>query len=363
MRDNTVVATLPIKPQETTNIGMLLAPTIMDFIGNVYEAKRVISINTLNTYHEKDSQINTYLSSIDKNKINYDSILIDKDRADELIEIIDKLYKSGFLQVKRKNVIRCDCGKVDILEEAIDVNNAKLYRKKDEKMYCNSCNSMCKHSIEKVLVFKLDDKQDDTIMISPNFLQKDIRGISNSFRGREILVSKKRDTGYNLDTINGLFNIDIDFMWSNYFNLFEEENQILLASNHQLLIMYLMNYLARTTSNKKITFVANPYIRGDLSKRLAQYEEKESASYKKLFILYNLRWGQKDCTWSDTIIDYINGISQTKLDNLYKAMIMNAMDIIDSNSIDKQINDILVRTTNMQNNIKVMKKMYKEGKL
>ncbi len=363
MSDNIVIATLPIKPQVTTNIGMLLAPTIMDFIGNVYDSKKVISINTLNTYQEKDSQANIYLNSIDKNKIDYDSILIDKDRVDELIEIIDKLYKNGFLQVKLKNVIRCDCGKVDMLEEAIDITNAKLYRKQDGKVYCNSCNSMCKHSVEKVLVFKLDNKQDDTIMISPNFLQKDISGISNSFKGREILVSKKRDTGYNLDTINGLFNIDIDFMWSNYFNLFEEENQILLASNHQLLTMYLMNFLAKTTSSKKIEFVANPYIRGNMSKILTQYEAKESFSYKKLFILYNLRWGQKDCTWSDTIIDYINKISQTKLDNLYKSMIMSAKDIIDNNSVDKQINDILIRTTNMQNNIKVMKKMYKEGRL
>lgn len=48
MNDNNImISTLPIKPQKNTNIGMMIAPTIMDFMGTVLNIEKNIGFNVL----------------------------------------------------------------------------------------------------------------------------------------------------------------------------------------------------------------------------------------------------------------------------------------------------------------------------
>ena len=95
-----------------------------------------------------------------------------------------------------------------------------------------------------------------------------------------------------------------------------------------------------------------------------QYEKKLLKEYKALLILYNLRWHNKNCNWSDSVASYLNGISETKIKNLYKSMILNASELINPDAKIEEILYILLNyNTNMQNNIKIMKKMYKGGLL
>lgn len=168
--ENKIVATLPIKPQKKTNIGMFLAPTIMDYIGTGLNIRRIMSINTLNTYDDKDSQINTYLDSIKRNNISYDSLFIDGAYADRLLEIVEKLYFDGIIKVKYENIMRCVCGKVDLLYNSIN-SNAKLYEEKNGKFYCKNCGSECKLYNEKSLVFTLNKDIDDSVSLTPAFLK------------------------------------------------------------------------------------------------------------------------------------------------------------------------------------------------
>lgn len=352
-----VVATLPIKPQKETNIGMLIAPTIMDYLGTCLNVERIMNINLLNTYQDKSDDIHGYVDTLNKSMISYDSLYIDTNYVDKLLIIIDILYQKGIIQRSYQKVIRCDCGCIDMLDQSVN-NNAKLYENRNGNLYCKRCNSECKTYYEEVLIFKLKEKSNNNIAIFPSFLKKEIKSFETQFNDTVILISKKRDTGFK--HLN--FNIDIDFMWLIYFNLFPQENQILIASNHQLFIMYLMNYISKITSDKKLLFVASPYMKGNLAIEFEKYNSKSLESFKKLYMLYNLKWNQKDCNWSDTIFKYLNGISETKLNNLYKAMLYSARSILEEyQALEKVVNYDLTRCTNMQDNIKLMKKMYKDG--
>lgn len=188
--------------------------------------------------------------------------------------------------------------------------------------------------------------------------------MSKKFLNTDILVSKKRETGYKIDTGNCVYNIDIDFLWSNYFKLYEKTNQIYIASNHQLFNMFIMNYLSRTTSNKNLIFIASPYMKVNLDEAKKQYEVRKLKEYKALLLLYNLRWKGKECIWSDSVMKYLTSISDTRLSNLYKSMILSSKDKINNDcELDDIIDSILVNETRMQGNIKLMKKMFREGRL
>ena len=97
-----LISTLPVKPQKETNIGMLLSPSIMDFVGDVLEAKKNIGFNIIHSYEQKDTELDGYLDTISKSKIEYDSIFVDKDHGTQLLEIVDKMYHDGFLKINKK---------------------------------------------------------------------------------------------------------------------------------------------------------------------------------------------------------------------------------------------------------------------
>lgn len=242
-------------------------------------------------------------------------------------------------------------------------SGAKLYKVINGKRLCNYCKSECIISEEKCLTIEMSQNIDE-ISIVPIYLKKEIAELSNKFLNSDILVSKKRETGYKISIDNYVYNIDIDFLWSNYFKLYKKTNQIYIASNHQLFNMFLMNYLARATSDKKLIFIASPYMKVNLNEAKKQYEVRKLKEYKALLLLYNLRWKGKECVWSDSIMNYLTSISDARLSNLYKSMILSSKSRINNDyELEDIINSILVNETRMQENIKIMKKLFKDGKL
>ena len=176
------------------------------------------------------------------------------------------------------------------------------------------------------------------------------------------MVSKKRNTGYSIYVNGKEFYLDVDFIWANYFHMFEQQNQILLASNHQIYQMYLVNYLSRITSDKKICFVANPYVTAPANcDVLSEYEKSSKALYKKLFILYSLRWRQKDCQWSESVIKYLSSISDTRKNNLYRAILeQGASYFAADGSLDEKLENFLIYSSNMQKTISASKQFVKK---
>lgn len=362
-KDDIVVATLPIEPQEKTNLGMYIAPTLMNVIGEKLNCHKVFSINTLNTYIDKNDAKDIYLSDIQRNGIKYDTLLIDSLYTDKLLEIISNILETRIIKPSIKEVTRCACGKVDILSESIKNEHlGKLYKKVENNLICKSCGSICKSYKESVLILKLKNDVDDTIKIVPSFLKNDTNNLTKVFKGSEFLISKQRNTGYTLTYNKNTYNIDIDFIWANYFKLFSEDNQVLIASNHQLYQMYIMNYLSRISSNKNISFVATPYIKGTNGySPQDKYEKSTNDIYKKLLILYSLKWKKKDCNWDKSIVDYISNISDTRKLNLYKTILNYENNKSNNiNELDVYLEEFLKKGINMQKNIVDSKKLVRK---
>lgn len=114
-KDEMIISTLPIKPQKSTNIGMMIAPTIMDYVGDVLGIEKNIGFNILHTYDDKTESLSNYLEYVKYSGINYDNIFIDKDHADKLLEIVADMVKNKYIIESEKEIIRCECGKVDMI--------------------------------------------------------------------------------------------------------------------------------------------------------------------------------------------------------------------------------------------------------
>ena len=353
MKNDFIVSTLPIKPQISTNIGMMIAPTIMQYIGNVFDIEKCMSVNLLHTYSNKKNELQNYINYILQAGITYNMLFRDDMHNNQLIGFIIELLKNDILDVEKRHVIYCECGKIDMLKEAVN-ENGKLYHKVHDKIICNCCNNICKECEEDVLVMKI--KEHENPLIAPTFLEKELLNIKNQFIGKKLLISKHRNTGFNISVDNRKFNIDIDFIWSNYFKILEPNNQIFIASNHQIYNMFLINYLSKVSTNKKLYFIATPYINGNLAEMKKQYELKNLKEYKMLLLLYNLKWKNKNSNWSDSNFNYLSNISDTKIKNLYEAFLCNDYSFDIFSNIDKALNE----SSNMQKNIQKMKKLYKE---
>lgn len=359
---NKIVMTMPIKPQKKTNIGMYIAPTLMNVLSDILLCDSVMAVNLLSSYEDKESELSIFLKDLHRQGIKYSQLFIDIEHVNEILAIIEKLIYDGYIKKTLKEVYRCDCGKVDILKQGMNAHINKLYYDKNNSYYCSSCNTECKSYIEEVLVLELSTTVDDTLLIVPTFLKKDATHLSKTFKGSELLVSKQRDTGYQITLDNKTFNIDVDFIWTNYFRLFNREKTIMLASNHQTYQMYLLNYLNNIIGGKEICFVANPYM--DQSSELdplIEYEKTMGEIYKKLFILYNLKWKRKNCEWSKSVINYLDKTSTTRRNNLYKVILESAKKFDESKmSTDEYLEAILNQGINMQRNIPESKKLVKK---
>ncbi len=356
-----IVMTMPIKPQKETNIGMYIAPTLSNVLSDILSCDNTMAINLLNTYKDKTVELSIFLNDLSRQGIKYNNLFVDSEHTEEILSLIEKLVYDGFVQKSYEEIFRCDCGKVDILKQGINPSVSKLYYEKNDEYYCKDCGTECKSFKEEVLTLELPKDIDDSLLIVPTFLKNDANHLSKTFKGSKLLVSKQRETGHQITINNKSFNIDVDFIWTNYFRLFDNEQIIMLASNHQTYQMYLLNYLNRIISGNEICFVANPYMNQSKTiNPLAEYEKTTDGIYKKLFILYNLKWRNKNCDWSSSVIDYLSNTSTTRRNNLYK-VIQDCGKRFDESKMptDLYLENILHKGINMQTNITESKKLVK----
>ena len=353
--------TMPIKPQKKTNLGMYIGPTLMNVLSDILSCDSTMAINLLNTYKNKEPELEIFLSDLDRQGIRYDNLFIDKNYIDEILCLLEKMVYDGLIHKSCEEIFRCSCGKVDILKDTINSSIGKLYYERDNAYYCKECNGKCEVFKENVLMFDLPQNIDDSILIIPTFLKNDINHLRKTFKGSKLLVSKQRNTGYQLLVDSELFNVDIDFLWTNYFRLFDQEQIIMIASNHQLYQMYLLNYLNKIVTGNQICFVASPYMNeSNIINPLEEYEKTNDNIYKKLFILYNLKWRNKNCNCSSSTIDFLSNISTTIRNNLYR-VIVNYGEKNSENGVplDLYIESIFQKGINMQSNISESKKLIK----
>ena len=320
-----LVTTLPIKPREKTILGMYIAPLLTEVISTNFKCSNILYFNLLNSYDNIDNLLSIYLNDINSKKINYTDIIVDKYCIDKFMKNIKSLVSLNLIQKKEKVRYLCDCKKVDIAEEGIRKQKIEnnLYYFKDEKMYCKKCNSECKKCKENGLYLTLDKNLTNNIKIYPKFLRKEVIGYYNSLEGSDFLISKKRNTNYKIKVDGEEFYIDVDFLWMNFLNYYNDKKQVIISSNHQLFNIFILNCLNELYYKKDLTFIATPYLQPK-DFNFEKYIEGRNDVLFKLCLLYSIKWKTKNSKFQPLMLERLSKLNDDQINFLYKNILENS---------------------------------------
>lgn len=350
-----MITTMPIKPYDKINIGLMISPTLCDVLGSILNCKKVLSFNLLHSFDDRQKNLKNYIDNIENFEIKYDEIMKDIEIVDQCLNKIEELYSKGVINIKKDKVLRCDCGRIEISKNSLNSNrNGDLYHWENDKIICNCCAKECKEYLQKGLYLSIKDKLCKNISIIPSFCANETKNLTNKFLYQDILISKNRQNKYYLNIDNQKYNIDIDMIWMMFNQLEESENQILIASNHQLYEMFISNYVNNVLNNKRVHYIATPYLTNNENINFSEkIFSKNSSSYKKLSIIYNLKWKYKTSNWNNGILEILNKLSDDKLNELYDEIIHLPYDT--KLSVDCIISNLL-KNINLTKNIKVLRR-------
>lgn len=349
-----MVSTMPIKPYKNINMGLMIAPTICDVVGNNFKCKKAMAFNILHSYGNNEENLPGYLEKLHSFDINNYIITKDIDYTDKYLEKILELYDKGIIVAKDSTILRCNCGKTEMPKDSIKYKiDGNLYKWDNEKVICKSCNCECKEYNEKSLYLHIDPKIIDEISIYPLFLKKDIDDLSKKFADKDILISKNRQDKYYIEIDNKKYYIDIDMLWTFFNQIEDSDNQILIASNHQLYAMFISNYINTILKTKSIHYIATPYLSNGENLDLNEIiNSNENPLLKKLIIIYSLKWKYKTVNWNNGIIQILKRLSNSELEELYYTISNIDFPLSSLSSGTKKI----FESINLNNNIKRLRR-------
>ena len=249
-------------------------------------------------------------------------------------------------------IFRCTCGKVDQIatKDGIIDYNTQNYKIKNGIPICTSCQTICKEYNEDVLVLPKMANKIKPVNIVPKFLEQDYSSLVKYFSNTDLQISKKRQTGINIKLDDKEFNIDVDFIWTIFPKFLPNKEKIIVASRN-LYKMFRIDYLNTILNGQKITFISNPYI--VKNKEINEnhiFNDLPDPLYKKLFILYNFHWKQKNSTWDESIAAYFKRLRGTGRKQFYE-MLLKYNQPKQGFTVAENLNEIFITQINLQKNI------------
>lgn len=356
MNKEFIAMSLPAKPQSKTNIGLLFAPITMEIIGKKTNFKKMVTLNTLHSYISTEDYVDVYLNDLKNIDVKFDYCYEDKKHTDELLLILKKMVKNNIIEEKEENIYSCKCGRVEFIENGLCYGDGKLYSKKGNNLYCNFCNSKIICKKRKALVLKYD-KVGENVNVIPSFLSKEMNYFIELFHNQDILISKKRDTGNYILVDGKKYSIDIEFIWAQLHGIYDSD-KIMIASNHQVYVMFMINMLNRYFNNNNILFVLTPYM--DNNTKFDNFEEKYNKLYdisKKLFLIYSLNWKKKSCSWNLGTYKKIKKLTKEEANRLYDYL-CSEIKYSNFSELLKKLDIFFEKELNIDKNIKYIKKEF-----
>ena len=200
-----------------------------------------------------------------------------------------------------------------------------------------------------------------TLYIKKIFEKKDVMTFDKDENINFHLISKTRDTGYQVMCGGEKYNVDIDALWMNFPQIYDQERQIYVASNHQLYPIYVMNLINNALNEKEVFYILNPYLgkSDDLRPDVEKLYER-SPIYAKLAIISSLRWKKKDCTWDNSVLRGLSKYDEDILNQLYDEM---TLDGFDEDNFEKDLGQFLNYDTTIQHNMNTIKRLVKARNL
>lgn len=338
-----LITTFPMKPLSHIKVGTFTAPLYVSFLAEKLKSKSALSLNLLNSYKEFNDNTLDYVEILNNVGINFNEVFIDYYNKDKILDSINTLVKKKLIVEREEEFLSCFCNKIDIKYSTINnYTNYDLIECKNGNYYCKSCGNKCSIVKEKRLFLIIKEEYLKKIQVIPKIYDDNLEKIREDLRNKEFLISKNRETGVKYKT----YNIDIDFMWNNYINLFSEKNIVIVTSNKHLMKVFITNYLANIF-NKNIIYILHPYIEKKESivweDTLYQYDDY----YKKLFLLYSPKWNSKDCYYDTGLFKSLAKLRSGGRSNLYKYLCQNEK----YNDLYSFLNEFITKTINFQKNL------------
>lgn len=307
------IISMPIDVRSSYNKdGMYVIPVIIDYFSKLYGINGNLILNFMDSFNKDRIQFkDRYIDNLKKIGINL-NLSYDYDYISEVNNIIIELILKGYIYTKIIEIIKCDCGRVDHPKEA-KLSGAKVLGiKEPESYFCKICFSDCFVLSEERLVLKLNPINYLDFNVFPTNRRSSIINILEGLIGKEMVISKNRDTGFEFFFENKTYSIDVDYY--NYFLLasITSDQKIVVSSNHtefQQVVTYLISNMINKP--KDYTIVSTPYLlRNNISER--QFFTNETFSnlpkneHLKYLILKSLRNAKHSSyEWEDGYYDVI----------------------------------------------------------
>ena len=350
-----IILTLPMMPVDGENYGKFVTPIICEALRNILNGKYYHCVNLLDSFNDRSQMLDGYIKSLNSNGIKYDALWYDNQNKDILINNIEKLVQLGYISEMVSSVYKCDCGVVEIEESKIatcNPNNLK-FTYKDGEMYCKTCGSKCQKYSEKILVFTPNGIKREAIAFLPDYLNRDIKTYEQTVLNSYLTISRDRNTGVQFDFNGRCYNIDIDFLWATYLANFPNTEKVVVSGNKMVYQLFLVGVLEKCLQNdSKTVLLGTPYI--DNLKQISDNPNfLENNTFRKLAILFSMKWKNKNIKIDDTILKYLKKLTNADLELLY-SIICNGNGI--NTNLVEGVDYIIKNQFNMQNSVKVLKR-------
>lgn len=351
---NKAILTLPMMPVDGNNYGKFVTPIICETLSNIFDCNYYHCINILDSFNDRSTEIDNYISLLKQNNIHYDKLWYDVENIPKLLNNIYTLIKNGYIFELESSIYRCDCGVVEIEKNKIDTcnpNNLK-FNYINNNLVCKHCGTICKEYKEKVLAFVSKNITLQDINVLPGYLNKDIKTYEKTVLNSYTTISRNRNTGVSICYNGTRYNIDIDFLWGTYLNTFQEKEKIVVSGNRMLYQLFLVSVLEKCLSPKNNTIlIGTPYIT-NIKDILNNQNFIDDEQLRKLFIIFNTKWAKKEIIYDESILKYLNKMSIEKRIQLYdiiNRVIQNNTDFLSDTKT------ILKSQLNMQESVKKLK--------
>ena len=218
---------LPLTPGKHKGFVTLLGPLLADIIAKICQAPLEVVLNTADSFYSRTKEYDLYLDQLKKMNINLCNY--DHDESSQYHDYIERTVQS----LQQKTVLRfsqaelavCQCGKVEIPQQALKVllkeKRSKLI-KVDGEIQCAKCHGQLRKESQKVLQMNFCQNP-LKVNVWPKRYAQEFKVIQRRFQQNPFIVSRHYRSGQKVNLQGQTIVLDSDFRWMAYANYFNSE--------------------------------------------------------------------------------------------------------------------------------------------
>ena len=311
-----MITTLPISISQNPVFEKILSPFVAWLYASSINSRFILSLNLIG------NRLNQ-LSNEDKHRlahkyVNSNNLICgidspywmddDVNFSDFVQNNISGLKKTEKIVFVKSNVLRCECGAVEIIENAKHNKNAKTYSiNPSGQIFCRLCDSKAVKTTVESLLFKRSKKDisDKQIKIFPNWMNSEVNSIWDELSSVDHLISRSKRISSPLNDKDTGLDIDTDFFWSFFIDYLTNKNPsepiTIITSNRTIKQAINVIYVSRIIGiEQPINIIVHPTItiqdrsNSRLKITLDEFARMEKPEVLRCLLTLGLCWGSKE---------------------------------------------------------------------